>query len=291
MEAYMSDLSTLKFPTGRSVQQLKKDANRLKKATNISLSEALNQCANYNGVDLPWHEALSTLQQDTHLKLNLSHSGHEEDHALIKPQLKLDSKGTIGMILGASGCGKSVVAADYIELALQAGHQVQYLDLVYDFNGLHNNGIQHPTDLAATKIQQLKTKFPGQLHFISPNELLMTVQDKSLVVMDDCANINRHPNQTEFYDRLSHYLKSNGKVLIVEQDEASIADEVTHLISEKQIGFVTVSGYSYKTAIKLPYPRELDSLIIKNEAGFMPWITFSQKGLSIGYHTTQTNIL
>lgn len=65
MEAYMSDLSTLKFPTGRSVQQLKKDANRLKKTTNISLSEALNQCAKDNGVDLPWHEALRTLQQDT----------------------------------------------------------------------------------------------------------------------------------------------------------------------------------------------------------------------------------
>ncbi len=284
----MSNSNNLKFPNGRPVKKVKQDAKALKKQLGITLTEALHKCAIQNGIDLPWREALRTLKQDTSISLPLFSSAHEEKYSLIKPQLRLDGTCTVGMILGASGCGKSVMAADYIELALEAGYQVQLLDLVYDFNGLHNNGIQHPVDLAATKILQLKAKFSGQLHFISPNEPLMSAQDKSLFVMDDCASIKWHPNKTEFYDRLNHYLASNGKVLFVEQNEASIPNEVIQQVSEEQFGFITVSGYSYKTAIKLPYPKDLNSLVIKNESGFMPWITFSHKGISIGYHTAQS---
>ncbi|EKO3612153.1 hypothetical protein M3914_003364 [Vibrio metschnikovii] len=284
----MSDLSILKFPTGRTAQQVKKDAQRLKKINRISLNEALDQCAKDNGVDLPWHVALRTLEQDTTIKLTLSmpstiHKAHDK---LIKPQLKLDNKGTVGMILGEPGSGKSVMIAGYIEQALDIGYQVQFIDLAYGFKELYENGTQHPTDLALNKILQLKTKYPEKLHFIDLNEPLVSDQDKNIVVIDDCGSIiNDHPNKTEFYDKLVQYITANGKVLLAEQDEESLTNEVNQHVNQEKIGFIAVSGYSYKTAIKISYPKELSSLLIKNDAGLMPWIIFTHKGISIGYHT------
>ncbi len=61
--AYMSDLSNLKFPSGRTVQQLKKDAKRLKKSAGITLTEAQNLCAKENGISLSWDKAIEEIKQ------------------------------------------------------------------------------------------------------------------------------------------------------------------------------------------------------------------------------------
>ncbi|AZL83352.1 hypothetical protein EIJ81_00355 (plasmid) [Aliivibrio salmonicida] len=59
----MSDLSNLKFPSGRSVQQVKKDAKRLRKHQDITLTEALNQYVSENGIALPWDKAVEQLKR------------------------------------------------------------------------------------------------------------------------------------------------------------------------------------------------------------------------------------
>lgn len=59
----MSDLSNLKFPSGRCVGQVKKDAKRLKKSQGITLTEAQNQCACDNGISLPWDQAIEELKR------------------------------------------------------------------------------------------------------------------------------------------------------------------------------------------------------------------------------------
>ncbi|BCL74046.1 hypothetical protein TUMSATVNIG1_60320 (plasmid) [Vibrio nigripulchritudo] len=59
----MSDLSNLKFPSGRSFKQVKKDAKRLRRSQDITLTEALNQCANENGISLPWDQAVEQLKR------------------------------------------------------------------------------------------------------------------------------------------------------------------------------------------------------------------------------------
>lgn len=60
---YMSDLSNLKFPSGRSAQQVKKDAKRLRKSKDMTLTEALKQCASENGIALPWDKAVEQLKR------------------------------------------------------------------------------------------------------------------------------------------------------------------------------------------------------------------------------------
>lgn len=59
----MNDISNQKFPSGRTVQQVKKDAKRLKKSSNITLTEALSQCAQMNGIAMPWDAAMRELKR------------------------------------------------------------------------------------------------------------------------------------------------------------------------------------------------------------------------------------
>ena len=51
-------VTNIKFPSGRSVTNLKKDAKRLVKEQSINHGQALNIIAEENGIDLPWEKAI-----------------------------------------------------------------------------------------------------------------------------------------------------------------------------------------------------------------------------------------
>lgn len=56
------DIEKLKFPSGRSVGNCRKDAKRHASATGIPLYQALDEVARQNGAEKPWHHALNELQ-------------------------------------------------------------------------------------------------------------------------------------------------------------------------------------------------------------------------------------
>ena len=56
------DIEKLKFPSGRSVGNCRKDAKRHASATGIPLHQAQDQIARQNGATKPWHHALNDLQ-------------------------------------------------------------------------------------------------------------------------------------------------------------------------------------------------------------------------------------
>lgn len=58
-------INELKFPSGRSVANCKKDANRLKKIQNIPLHEALNVVAKDNGLSMPFHKAVALIKNSS----------------------------------------------------------------------------------------------------------------------------------------------------------------------------------------------------------------------------------
>lgn len=53
----------LRFPSGRTVKQVKKDAARLSKERNISHAEALNAVCEINGLGPTWDVAIETLKR------------------------------------------------------------------------------------------------------------------------------------------------------------------------------------------------------------------------------------
>ncbi|MBD0788071.1 hypothetical protein HUO09_17085 [Vibrio sp. Y2-5] len=52
----------LRFPDGKVVSQIKKEAKRLTKASELSHSQVLSQLAKDSGIDLPWEKALKQLR-------------------------------------------------------------------------------------------------------------------------------------------------------------------------------------------------------------------------------------
>ncbi len=54
--------TSMRFPSGRPVDAVKKDAKKLSKTENIKLAEAQRILAAENGLDLPWNEALRALR-------------------------------------------------------------------------------------------------------------------------------------------------------------------------------------------------------------------------------------
>lgn len=52
----------LRFPDGKSVSEIKKDAKRLKKESDLSHSQVLRQLAKDSGIDLSWEKALNQLR-------------------------------------------------------------------------------------------------------------------------------------------------------------------------------------------------------------------------------------
>lgn len=59
-----SDQNKLKFPSGRSVSSIKKDAKKLCRSENIQLSEALDRLAITNGIDETWAVAINSLKEN-----------------------------------------------------------------------------------------------------------------------------------------------------------------------------------------------------------------------------------
>jgi hypothetical protein len=112
----------IRFPSGATLRQVKKDAKTLKRELNIAHHEALNAAAKQHGFNLDWRELQSRLDRggvlvDLKFQCNVS--------------LPLTLLRPAGMIIGPTGSGKTAVAAELCVNVLREGIPVVYL--VYDF--------------------------------------------------------------------------------------------------------------------------------------------------------------
>lgn len=83
----MSQYNLLKFPSGRAVGNIKKDAKRLRNETGKTLNECLDILAKANGGSLPtWSENLAALVPSTALKRKTCHSEMTMDDLLALSQ-------------------------------------------------------------------------------------------------------------------------------------------------------------------------------------------------------------
>lgn len=98
--------NTLRFPSGVTVEQAKKDAKSLSREQQIPLSDAQNEIARRNGLNMLWGRAMIWLQNQTkplasfRVPLREGYS-HIVD---IRPEA------TAVLVLGVTGAGKSVLA-------------------------------------------------------------------------------------------------------------------------------------------------------------------------------------
>ena len=78
----MFDKSTesLRFPSGRTIKQVRIDAKRLKKIKRIKYSEALNLCSRENGINADWNKAVQNILQSSSQSLINEHHIHHPTH-------------------------------------------------------------------------------------------------------------------------------------------------------------------------------------------------------------------
>ena len=118
-----SSANTLRFPSGITVDQAKKDARRLSKSLNISRSQALDQTAKENGLGMSWGQAIACLKSGR-LPLATYHLPLREES--VNHLVSIFKDRPLITITGPSGSGKSVLALD---IARQ--HLEQQTGMVY----------------------------------------------------------------------------------------------------------------------------------------------------------------
>lgn len=112
----------LRFPSGATVAQIKKDAKRMAKERAIPLHAALDTLASENGILMSWHKALAYLQHTSTplFRLNLAINTELPNRP---PRHVIDIFPHIGpiLVLGGMGTGKSVLATHLASEALDSG--------------------------------------------------------------------------------------------------------------------------------------------------------------------------
>lgn len=114
----------IRFPSGATIGQVKKDAKTIKREQNIPHYEALNLAAHNHGLDIGWGEALASLR-DHHILVKLTYQCE-----LVLP---LTGERPLGVIVGPTGCDKYAIAAEICFNHLNAGGSV--VNLIPDFKG------------------------------------------------------------------------------------------------------------------------------------------------------------
>lgn len=69
----MSDIESLRFPSGRSVGNCRKDAKRLARLQHISLNQAQDGVASDNGLSMSWAKAMATLRSQAQIPIAQPH--------------------------------------------------------------------------------------------------------------------------------------------------------------------------------------------------------------------------
>lgn len=148
-----------RFPSGASVEQVKKDAKSLSKSEGIPLHIALNKAAAKHGIAQPWAKVLEQLalagDTDQFIVFNLQSEGRVVEFGL-------SAERPIGVILGQTGTGKSVLASllceSHLALGTSAMHFVTPHGVTKDLAGrlLHKIITKQSDRAGITKVERIK---------------------------------------------------------------------------------------------------------------------------------------
>lgn len=114
----------IRFPSGATLSQVKKDAKALKRELNIPHHEALDAAVRQHGFNLDWNDIQSLLTRDGELvKLPFQ----------CNVVLSLSMLRPAGFVVGPTGCDKTSIVAEMCVNVLKDGGKVVHL--MYDFLG------------------------------------------------------------------------------------------------------------------------------------------------------------
>ena len=249
----MSD-TQIRFPSGITVIQAKKDAKRVQKTRNCTLSEAQDITSIENGVDLPWNKAVKHLRDsipfvDIHLgtrRLQLTHD---------KP---------IGSLIGFSGCGKSVAALIIAEKHLLEGKDVHWITYKWP-----ENEYVVQRDMSLQQSLALSKKYPNQYYTHSPDKRFFEKKSlfskfkpkkESLIIVDEAYLISQRFNAEDIVKTAA---KFKSGFLLLEQDGVYLENFGWDMTNKHFISFIMIGFANVRTLHSEFYSKFLKDLKLK----------------------------
>lgn len=185
-----------RFPSGASVEQVKKDAKSLSKSEGIPLHSALNTAAAKHGIAKPWAKVLEQLaligDSDQFIVFNLQSAGRVVEFGL-------SAERPIGVIVGETGSGKSVLASllceSHLALGVSALHFVSPYGITNDLAGrmLHKATARHGDRACLTKAERNANPLLQVTETCRATPLEIPVVSGDLIVVDECRQAIKIP--------------------------------------------------------------------------------------------------
>lgn len=137
----------------------------------------------------------------------------------IAPTLTLSDDRNVGIILGASGSGKSILANHFITAALEQSYNVLYRDC-FDTQYLANSNNISPTDIAFNELSEIARNNTEQFLFLPECDSIPSAAPKTLLVIDELHY--QLKNSPLLQSQLRNYINEGGFILLIDQDTHTI---------------------------------------------------------------------
>jgi GTPase SAR1 family protein len=250
-------MSKLYFPTGLSVEQVKKDAKKLSKKSKIKL----NKCQDIlSGIHarMPWSKAINLIDNIKDASFTLHNNKDEEIN------LTLNSKKSLTFIFGKPGCGKSTLLNTIIDQLLQ-DHKVTYLTVD---RGIPPKIKKHFNKKYGKKINIIYYHYDFIEKDISIN--LDDIElNGSILVIDEFARMNMAFSKGNDFLKIKRLVDASHHTIISTQiiDETNIIQDVFSSFNERCVRLIN-SPYTTRNFFNLrgfPYFKGRYEEIMKDQ--------------------------
>ncbi|MBD1389505.1 AAA family ATPase [Neiella sp. HB171785] len=203
----------LRFPSGKTVVQLKKDAKKVAAAKRIKLTAALDEIAFQNGADMPWSRAINWLKRPALHDISFS---LPTNHGQLV--VSLTQEKPVAVIVGETGTGKT-------STALQLASEVLRNDVnVHWFGATVHVG----TDPSMAELHRLKSLYSDQLSIdYVDNPAHATLTENSLVIVDEWY----HSGTLQVEELTDIAVKNNCVLLVLVQELEPFESDVPNSLA------------------------------------------------------------
>ncbi|WP_340700577.1 ATP-binding protein (plasmid) [Vibrio harveyi] len=194
----------------------------------------------------------------------------------VKPRLTLSKESNVGVIIGNTGSGKTYLATQIIQHAIE-----QHITTLYIDSNLKGEPLTDSNSLPSHTLIKLAEDNPTRLYFNTLTPLTST----SLVVIDEFTHCASNDDHRQLAKALSHHIENGGLLIMVSREQESIE---TLLDSKARIGFTATAGASVFAHRTLESPSEavVMKLLQKKAKTRYTWFCESQDQLAFGTNAT-----
>ena len=242
-------------PSGLSISQIKKDAKKLKKESNISLSQALNEITDKYTEFESWNEMQKYFQKTAKIKNLITFKDLDNK----KVKINIYENKNVNVIYSPPGTGKSSFVR---QISLESNKKILICDIKYNKNSPYKNfkniSIHEYSDLAYNS-DEITNKGITELNNISE---LLDLNDFEILIIDESDRILTKDN-IDLIEKIIQKCINNNITLLIstqllnEKPFSKIEKYISNKINLENVKFGSLnSPYLSNIKIKDKFKKE-----------------------------------